>query len=586
MSAFVVHAGRPDPARVERLTLGMKRRAPGPARFLHLPNISMGFIELPNLPERIDQPIHRDGAALVFAGRLDGRRTPLADAEDFFQAWRDGSWRALHGDWSWCAWDAGRQRLEAGRDAFGVKPLFYVQEDDSILLSNSLGALAGDPLVSPDLDQESIGDFLLFNMVTRLRPDQTPFRAIRALPGGHVLRWSQDGIETQEWWSLPTTFSNHCPKDVREVDEEYLRLLRQAVQDRMRAPKVGIAMSGGVDSPTVAAIAKEASPETDLQAWTLAYDRIHPDVEWEWAEKAARRLQLPHHKTLGDDLEFPSFADWDLNLMRGSLVPASCQMNRELAVFSPVTLNAYSADNIIRFEAERVHQSHRSLLSLVGPSIQAVRHGWKPGLLSSWWREQPAPSAPPFPAGFRKDFVDLAGLEDRWRELWLRTSPPEMERPGLWRGLHGRDWTERFSDWLPYESRDPYMDRRLLAFLAGLDPARDLWQKMITRRSMKGRLPKDLLWRRKRPLGSILDSQILASEQAAWNSIELEAVSEWVDPGAWPAPHAAGLSPVDRFHAAKPRLLALWLTGWSEFRRTAGQFEAVWSIQRANRLRK
>ena len=78
-----------------------------------------------------------------------------------------------------------------------------------------------------------------------------------------------------------------------------------SIRDRLRTDRVGILMSGGIDSPTLAATAlgvlRAGSPGFALHAFTSVYDRLIPDEERYYAGLVASHLDIPIHYDVRDD---------------------------------------------------------------------------------------------------------------------------------------------------------------------------------------------------------------------------------------------------------------------------------------------
>ena len=102
-------------------------------------------------------------------------------------------------------------------------------------------------------------------------------------------------------------------KRADEYSDRFKELLRAALRDRLRTRRVGVLMSGGVDSPTLAAVAlsvlRERPSDFSLQAITSVYDRLIPDAERHYAGLVADYLNIPIRYDVRDDET--SIADWD-----------------------------------------------------------------------------------------------------------------------------------------------------------------------------------------------------------------------------------------------------------------------------------
>src|SRR5438045_2935572 len=152
------------------------------------------------------QPFSLDGRLWITAdARVDGQSELIeklrncgwthlgrpTDAELIlraYEAWGEDCLQHLIGDFAFAIWDGPRRRLFCGRDHFGVKPFYYAQVGNVLIFSNTLNCIRLYPDVSCELNDQAIGDFLLFNF--NQDPRTTAFRDIQRLPPAHSLTWS------------------------------------------------------------------------------------------------------------------------------------------------------------------------------------------------------------------------------------------------------------------------------------------------------------------------------------------------------------------------------------------------------------
>ena len=141
------------------------------------------------------------------------------------------------------AWDG--RRLLAHNDRYGLHPLFYAQGGDALALSPSLPRLLleGAPA---DLDDAALAVFLRTGYFVG---EDTPFRAIRALPPNARLEWSDGTLRVTGGLPLPP------PRALSRAAaiDAYIPLFREAVRRRLPAggsgaPELVMPLSGGRDS--------------------------------------------------------------------------------------------------------------------------------------------------------------------------------------------------------------------------------------------------------------------------------------------------------------------------------------------------
>ena len=169
--------------------------------------------------------------------------------------WGDRCLEYLRGDFCFVVWDEHRQRLFCARDQMGIRPLFYGKSDDGWLISDSLELLAADRSMCSELDEYWIADFLKWGCYDD--PHATVYKRIRRVAPAHSLTVSGNGPIIQRYWTLkigdPLYYS-----DPRKYAEHFREVVTLAIEDRLPNDRVGISTGGGLDSPTLAALALSA----------------------------------------------------------------------------------------------------------------------------------------------------------------------------------------------------------------------------------------------------------------------------------------------------------------------------------------
>ena len=444
-----------------------------------------------------------------------------------YRAWGETCPEHLLGDFAFILWDDRRHLLFAARDHFGVKPLYYAHTDDALLLSNSVAALRTHPALPDELDEEAVADFLLFGQyqdVTR-----TIYAAIRALPPAHALIWRAGAPSPQlrRYWSLPTDGEIRY-KNPDAYVQHFRELLGQAVRDRLRTSRVSILMSGGLDSTSVAAMARAAGARS-LRAFTLD-SRYYVQKEREIfpSREAADHLHIPLSVINVDGyrlFEGWDRPDWDIAQPQADpLWKLSVDLYRRMAEHGRVALTGQGGDPAL-------YPSRGYLLTqLKGfrwrSLVAAFRHyhqatgQWPPlylrTQLTGGRSDQRHRLRPPaFDFWFQPDFVQRMRLPQRW-EAWRAgmehlADAPHPLRPEAWASLNAPLWAHLFTQAYDIETggaslefRHPYFDVRLIEYLLALPPLPWFEAKFIVRQALAGRIPETVRTRPKSVLNRSL----------------------------------------------------------------------------------
>ena len=196
--------------------------------------------------------------------------------------------RSLRGMFAFALWDGRRRRLLLARDRFGIKPLVYRHVNSELAFASELRALPRG-----EIDLDALEAFLAFNSIPA---PLTIFRECRKLPAGHLLAWEGGDVRV-------TRFARPAPAPAdelrREDDAELVEELRARLRDSVRAHlvsdvPVGVLLSGGVDSATLAALAAQESGEP-LRTFSIGFEERTFD-ELAGARLVAERYGTRHRE--------------------------------------------------------------------------------------------------------------------------------------------------------------------------------------------------------------------------------------------------------------------------------------------------
>lgn len=199
----------------------------------------------------------------------------------------------LNGMFALALWDSNRQRLILARDRLGIKPLFYTLQDDALIFGSELKTLLAYPHISRSIDLVALNEYLSFEYVPTPR---TIFQGISQLPPGHSLAFHEGKVDIRQYWDVNLARSENLqPKPLGEYEQELLEVLRNAVRKEMVSDvPVGVLLSGGLDSSTVAALMNEVAPGS-IKSFSISFDDPSFD-ESNYARQVARYLHTEHHE--------------------------------------------------------------------------------------------------------------------------------------------------------------------------------------------------------------------------------------------------------------------------------------------------
>lgn len=484
--------------------------------------------------------IHSLGDRYWIVGRirLDGRRalqarlaTEIGDIPGAipdallclhaYARWGERFVEFLSGDFAFALWDDERQSLIAVRDQMGVRLLFHARKGNTWFVSDSLDWIAARASAGRELDDYWIADFLTGAASREF--ERTVYRDIQRLAPAHVLKLNEAGAAIRNYWRLnivePVYF-----RDPRTYAERFRELLSLAIADRLPAGRVGIAMSGGLDSTALAASTVDATADAArIVAECEHYEEVMHIREDHFASLAARRLGIDLRIRVVDDLAYdPHWRSRDIRSAEPSISILNAhnirQVDGDRARSATVWFEGEGPDNALTLERNSYLGwlvGRRSWGRLAGALFQYARvkgvAGWAQTLRRHTGSrpEAKGPAAPP--PWLNRDFAERVGLAER-----LATIGDGGDTSHPWRPLAMASFTSPFwqcdlddmnfrETLAPIVRRHPYLDLRVAEFMLSVPPLPWGWKKHLLREAMRDRLPAEVLSREKTPLACYPD---------------------------------------------------------------------------------
>ena len=199
----------------------------------------------------------------------------------------------LRGMFGIAVWDGARRRAVLSRDRLGIKPLYFARAGDLLVFGSELKSVLASGLVDVTLDPDAVDAYLTLSFVPGPR---TLLAGVSKLQPGERLVIEGGGVRVERYWSYPEPASPPArPPDVREVKEEFLRLLDESVRLRLMSDvPLGAMLSGGLDSSVIVALMARHMSEP-VKTFSVGFTGAK-DNELDGARGVARALGTDHHE--------------------------------------------------------------------------------------------------------------------------------------------------------------------------------------------------------------------------------------------------------------------------------------------------
>jgi asparagine synthase (glutamine-hydrolysing) len=600
-------------------------------------SIGLGHILLRSTPEASGTtvPLVRNDNSLALTAdvRLDNRaelidklnltarpQAEISDAELIlaaYERWGAACPRHLLGDFAFAVWDGRKQSLFCARDHFGVKPFYYYLGDEVFVFASEIKAILCVPGVPRRINELQIGYFLTGTFEDTAI---TFFDGILRLPPAHSLTVRVDGQRLEHYWSADPQRELRLGSDA-DYAEAFAEHFYNAVRVRLRThDRVGSMLSGGLDSSSVACVARAIlgeTTQTDLHTFSAVFEQVSASNEQRFIDAVLAQGGTRPQFFAGDQSS-PLDAIEEVNWYGDEPLTAfNLYLNRGLYAIAReqnvrVMLDGFDGDTTVSHGTGYFHELaranrwpalYRELRGFAANFGGDPTHLWRTYLwryrVKPWFNRIPllhqayaavrrvgngrnsaaaagATSVNSLSA-LREDFAHKIELRERMRSLRKRTAGfPRNERESHYRVLtqgvlpHILEVLNKAATPFGIDLRFPFWDRHLVEFCLALPAEQKLqqgWSRLVLRRGMEGYLPPSVQWRSsKSNLGHSFEYSLRKFESARIGAVisnYADTLGQYFDLGSLNGSHqrfAHGTSSSgDEMLLFRAVSLALWL---------------------------
>jgi asparagine synthase (glutamine-hydrolysing) len=197
----------------------------------------------------------------------------------------------INGDYALAIWDERERRFTLARDFCGAQPMYFTRlADGAMLFASEYKVLLAAQECDVTLDRDMIQRLQTHK---HLPSERTLFKAIRAVAPGTAIAFSATG---QDLGAVAMRQPSGAIRDgdvgaaEKRVGESFLSAMKLRVDSGRR---VGVALSGGIDSIGVAFACRKFLGDRPLHTYTVGRDAHDPEVRT--AAIASERLGAFHH---------------------------------------------------------------------------------------------------------------------------------------------------------------------------------------------------------------------------------------------------------------------------------------------------
>ncbi|QUH22612.1 lasso peptide isopeptide bond-forming cyclase [Methanobacterium alkalithermotolerans] len=281
-----------DPHLIQKMNDKLSHRGPDGSHTWVEDNVGLGHQMLHTTPESLHEklPFIEEDLIITADARIDNReelakKLDIADVEtvsdSYFILKAYGRWGEdcpdkLLGDFAFAIWDRKKEILFCARDHMGVKPFYYYVDEEMFVFGTEIKALFEVGGVPREKDEKRIALALMVNDFQE--KERTFYKDIKSFKAAHYMAITKDSSKFKRYWKLDPDLEIRMDSD-EEYMQEFLKIFTEAVNCRLRSPnkKIGVMLSGGLDSSSVTCTAQKIIEDSDLEKEIHSFSFIFDD---------------------------------------------------------------------------------------------------------------------------------------------------------------------------------------------------------------------------------------------------------------------------------------------------------------------
>lgn len=211
-----------------------------------------------------------------------------------YQTWGIHFINKLKGMFAFALLDEKQNKLFLVRDRFGIKPLYYYQDNENLIFGSELKAILASGIPKKEINFSSFADYFVYRYIPS---PKTIWKNIKKLSPAHYIEINTTTLEQneQEYWQLR---SKKTIKNEDQLITEINSVLKNSVKEHIRSDvPIGSFLSGGYDSSALVSYMKKSGINPDT--FSIGFSQWKKSED-QFASIVANHLKLSNEAIIAD----------------------------------------------------------------------------------------------------------------------------------------------------------------------------------------------------------------------------------------------------------------------------------------------
>lgn len=241
-----------------------------------------------------------------FRGELESkgyRYKTRCDTEAILHLYEEFGHRCVHklrGMFAFAIWDKNKREIFIARDRLGVKPLYYLlDEEGNFYFGSEIKSLLEAKAAKPELNYAALPDQLANHGTSY---NETLFKDVKRLLPGHFLVWKDGSLRIEQYWDVSFE-PKYTDRNEADLVERWSDLFTESVRLRLMADvPLGMFLSGGIDSSAICAVMSRMVDDP-IKTFSVGFQEADAN-EFSYARSVSNTFGTEHHEIIVTPQQF------------------------------------------------------------------------------------------------------------------------------------------------------------------------------------------------------------------------------------------------------------------------------------------
>ncbi len=209
-----------------------------------------------------------------------------------YDRWKEKCLEYFRGMFAFTIFDEKKNNIFIARDRVGEKPLYYINDRETLYFSSEIKSLLELKIDIPKINFETLDYFLTRGFSSN---KNTIYQSIKKLPAAHYLNYNiaKDNLEIIRYWKLENDLVNYNQNQnkIEQFDEIIKRIISYQLNTDV---STGVLLSGGIDSSLITSIS--SLKKNNIKTFNVSFPNNLKYDESKHAKQISNYFQTDHHQ--------------------------------------------------------------------------------------------------------------------------------------------------------------------------------------------------------------------------------------------------------------------------------------------------